>query len=433
MKYFLPFIGCLLIVLPGLSQRSCGSTDYRQRQLSLHPALGPAVQAAEQFTRRQLELESKEVAGGKDATGASSAKSGNASLQLVTIPVVVHVVYNSSQQNISDAQINSQIDVLNRDYQKLNPDTSNIPAYYSPLAANCGFQFVLAGLDTSGRPTTGIVRKHTNITAFSIADDMKSSATGGDNGWDRDRYLNIWVCNLQGSTLGYSSLVGGPKESDGIVVSYTAFGTTGTAAAPYNLGRTATHETGHWLNMIHVWGDADCGDDQVADTPPQSKATYGDPTGIVISCGNTPYGNMYMDYMDFTDDLGMHMFTYGQRDRMRTLFAAGGFRYPLLSSNAASVAALSTESPSETVTVAGHPPTLSLYPNPAVNQMSVKLGDADYLGSMLEVYDQTGQRVMASRVTDLSFGLDVSHLSSGVYFVQVNDGKVAAAYKFVKL
>jgi len=427
MKYFLPLFGCLLIALPGLSQRSCGSFDYRQRQLSLHPPLGSAVQANEQFTRRQLELESREV------TGANPTKGNSPNPQLVTIPVVVHVIYSNSQQNISDAQIHSQIDELNRDYQKLNPDTSNIPAYYSTFAANCGFQFVLAGLDTNDRPTTGIVRKHTNITAFSIEDGMKSSATGGDNAWDRDRYLNIWVCNLQGSTLGYSSLIGGPKESDGIVVSYTAFGTTGTATAPYNLGRTATHETGHWLNMIHVWGDADCGDDQVADTPPQSQATYGDPTGIVISCGNTPYGNMYMNYMDFTDDPGMHMFTYGQRDRMRTVFAPGGFRYALLSSNAASVAALSTDQPPEIVTATGRSPMLRLYPNPAVSQVSVKLGDEGCLGSVLEVYDQTGQRVMSSRVTDLSFGLDVSHLSGGIYFIRINDGRAAAGYKFVKL
>jgi hypothetical protein len=427
MKYFLPIVGCLLIALPGLSQRSCGSADYRQQQLSLHPSLAISAQANEQFTRSQLELQTKEV------TGATPSRGGDVASQLVMIPVVVHVVYSSSQQNISDAQIRSQIDELNRDYQKLNPDTANIPAYYSPRAANCGYQFVLAGLDTNGRPSTGIVRKHTNITAFSINDDMKRSATGGDDSWDRDRYLNIWICNLQGSTLGYSSLVGGPRETDGIVVSYTAFGTMGTATPPYNLGRTATHEIGHWLNLIHVWGDADCGDDQVADTPPQSQATYGDPTGIILSCGNTPYGNMYMNYMDFTDDLGMHMFTFGQRDRMRTLFVPGGFRYPILSSNAASVAALATDSQTQVVASSGRPMVMSLYPNPAVSQVSVKMSDGGALGSMLEVYDQTGQRVMSSRVTDLSFGLDVSHLSSGVYFVRVNDGRAATGYKFVKL
>lgn len=427
MKYFLPFIGCLLIVLPGMSQRSCRSFDYRQQQLSLRPALASAVEANEQFTRQQLRLQSVGV------TGTNPSHSGAVPSPLITIPVVVHVIYNTADQNISDAQIRSQIDVLNRDYQKLNPDTVNIPDYYRSFAADCGFRFVLAGLDTSGRPTTGIVRKHTNVTGFSIQDDMKSTAKGGDNPWDRDNYLNIWVCNLQGNVLGYSSLIGGPRETDGVVVDYAAFGTTGTAQAPYNLGRTATHEIGHWLNMIHVWGDADCGDDQVADTPPQSQATYGDPTGIVISCGNTPYGNMYMDYMDFTDDIGMHMFTYGQRDRMRTLFAAGGFRYALLSSPAASVAALSTDTQAEVTGEGNRIQTLTLYPNPAVSLVSVKMSDAGCLGSTLEVYDRMGQRVISSRVTDLCVNLNVSQLASGVYFIRIKDGKSESGYTFVKL
>ena len=427
MKYFLPFLGYLLIVFPGWSQRSCRSFDYRQQQLSLHPALAFAVEANEQFTRRQLAFRSTEI------TGVTPSKGGNPTPQLVTIPVVVHVIYNTSQQNISDAQIHSQLDVLNRDYQKQNPDTANIPAYYSSLAANCAFRFVLAGLDTNGKPTTGIVRRHTNFKAFTIEDHMKFSALGGDDAWDRDRYLNIWICNLQDGTLGYSSLIGCDKEYDGVVVQYTAFGTGGTAVAPYNFGRTATHEIGHWLNMIHVWGDADCGDDEVADTPPQSTATYGDPSGVVISCGNRPYGNMYMNYMDFTDDRGMHMFTYGQRDRMRTLFAEGGFRYALLSSTAASTAALSTDTATGGIADGGRLQTLHLYPNPAVSQVSVRLNDAGYLGSTLDIYDQTGQRVMTTRVTGLSFGLDVSHFSSGVYFIRINDGRCATGYTFVKL
>ena len=425
MKYFLPIVGCLLITIPGWSQLSCRSFDYRQQQLSLHPALASALEANEQFTRRQL--------ASVEVNGAAPARGGSISSPGITIPVVVHVIYNTAQQNISDAQIRSQIDVLNRDYQKHNPDTANIPAYYRSMAADCGFQFVLAGLDTNGKATTGIVRRHTNIVAFSIADDMKFSVRGGDNGWDRERYLNIWVCNLEGNVLGYSSLVGGPKETDGVVVLFTAFGTTGTATTPYNLGRTATHEIGHWLNMIHIWGDADCGDDQVGDTPPQSQATYGDPTGIVLSCGNTPYGNMYMDYMDFTDDLGMHMFTLGQRDRMRTLFAQGGFRYALLSSPAASVAAISTDTPTEGAATGMRIQAMTLYPNPAVSRVMVKMSDQGCLGALLEVYDRMGQRVMASRITDLNFGLDVSGLSSGIYFIRINDGKAASGNTFVKL
>jgi len=156
-----------------MTQRSCRSFDYRQQQLSLHPALASAVEANEQFTRRQLQPETVGI------TGATPTKGSNTPPSLITIPVIVHVLYNTSRQNISDAQIKSQIDVLNRDYQKQNPDTAGIPGYYSPLAADAGFRFVLAGLDTNGNATTGIIRKHTNVVGFSIEDNMKFSASGG--------------------------------------------------------------------------------------------------------------------------------------------------------------------------------------------------------------------------------------------------------------
>ncbi|HEV2479215.1 MAG TPA: M43 family zinc metalloprotease [Puia sp.] len=423
-KYFLPLLGCLLIALPGWSQTSCRSFVYRQQQLSAHPELATAVAAVEQFTRRQLQPATVGVTG---VTGTTSGASSTSSL--ITIPVVVHVLYNTSAENISDQQIVSQIAVLNRDYQKLNPDTARIPSYFVSRAANIGLKFILAGIDTNGNVTTGIVRKHTDVTAFTINDDMKSSAMGGDDPWDRDEYLNIWVCNLEDGTLGYSSLVGGPKNVDGVVVQYTAFGTTGTARAPYNLGRTCTHEIGHWFNLIHTWGDAYCGDDEVADTPPQSQATYGNPSGIVYSCNNAPTGNMYMNYMDFTDDVGMHMFTNGQRDRMMALFATGGPRYPLLSSPAA------TAPPGEPA-VTGASPTLSaasLYPNPASSYVSINLKDPSQIGSLLEVYNQMGQIVMGMRITQANFQLNISGLAGGLYFVRLGNNAMQASLKFVKL
>jgi hypothetical protein len=440
MKYFLSAL-CLLIVLPGLSQRDCRSFDYRQQQLKADPSLAATVAAIEDFTARQLNGRSTAVTGygagntgstgNAGGTGGANSLSSNA-LPLITIPVVVHIVYNTAAENISDAQVESQIGVLNADYQKLNADTNQIPAYYRSLAANCGFRFGLAMEDTNGQATTGIVRTHTNAGSFSINDNMKFTAMGGDDAWDRDRYLNIWVCNLTGGVLGYSSMVGGPKATDGVVVLYTAFGTGGTATAPFNKGRTATHEIGHWLNMIHVWGDDSCGNDQVADTPPQQAATYGDPSGIILSCGNTPYGNLYMDYMDFTDDIGMHLFTYGQRDRMRALFAPGGFRYPLLSSDVPVESAARTDSATAETTTAGGP-GLALYPNPVVGVVSVKLSDASGIGGMLDVYNQLGQKVMTMRVTGLVFQMDVSTLGKGIYFVRVSDGKSGKTVKMIKI
>jgi hypothetical protein len=431
MKHFLSVL-LSLMTMASLAQTQCRSFEYRQQQLKVNPTLTQTVAAIEQFTSRQLSQHPVAVTGGTSgaASGTSSGASSGSLPSLITIPVVVHILYNTNAENISDAQVQSQIDVLNADYQKQNADTAEIPAYYRSLAANCGFRFGLALADTNGQSTTGIIHKYTNNSYFTIDDDIKSAATGGDDGWDRDRYLNIWVGNLTGDVLGYSSVVGGAKATDGVVVLYTAFGTTGKATAPFNLGRTAVHEVGHWLNMIHTWGDDSCGTDLVADTPPQQGPTYGDPSGIIISCGNTPYGNLYQDYMDFTDDIGMHLFTNGQKARMLTLFAPGGFRYALLSDT------VPVDTATAAVTAAaaeGSVYGMTIYPNPAVSLVTIQLTDPACLGGLLDVYNQLGQKVMTVRMTGLTLQLDVAGLASGIYFIRASDGKKGAVGKLMKL
>jgi len=161
---------------------------------------------------------------------------------------------------------------------------------------------------------------------------MKSSTTGGTNAWNTGQYLNIWVCNLSNNTLGYAQFPGGAAATDGVVILTTAFGRYGSASAPFNLGRTATHEVGHWLNLRHIWGDASCGNDFVSDTPTQQAANTGCPSFPKRTCGNTTNGDMFMNYMDYTDDACMYMFSTGQSSRMNALFAAGGARASLTTS-----------------------------------------------------------------------------------------------------
>ncbi len=237
---------------------------------------------------------------------------------VVTIPTVVHVVYNTADENISDRQVGSQIDVLNRDYSASNPDRVNTPAPWKGLIGNPNITFVLATKDPNGTPTDGITRTQTQKTSFGTNDTVKSSQTGGADPWPSDKYLNIWVCNLGGGLLGYAQFPGGPPATDGVVILHAAFGTVGTATAPYNLGRTTTHEVGHWLNLFHIWGDRlDCtGDDLVADTHKQQAPNYNKPKFPHVSCGNGPNGDMFMNYMDYVDDDTMVMFTQGQVDRM---------------------------------------------------------------------------------------------------------------------
>ena len=247
---------------------------------------------------------------------------------VVSIPVVVHVLYRTSSENISDAQILSQIAVLNDDFRRNNADANNKWSQ----AADSEIEFCLASVDPSGNPTTGITRTSTNKTSFGTNDAMKYSNQGGKDAWPTDQYLNIWVCTIGGGILGYAQFPGsGSSATDGVVVGSTYFGTTGTATAPFNKGRTTTHEVGHWLNLRHIWGGGGCGvDDFVSDTPESDAANYGC-ASTHSSCGSA---DMVENYMDYSDDACMNLFTNGQKARMQALFAPGGFRRSLLTSGA---------------------------------------------------------------------------------------------------
>ena len=234
------------------------------------------------------------------------------------IPVVVHVVHRAASENISDAQVNSQIKVLNEDFRAKNSDKSKVPSVWQGLVADANIEFRLATKDPKGNETNGIVTKKTDRFSFSQDDSVKFAAQGGSAAWPRDRYLNIWVCTLGGGLLGYAQFPGGPASTDGVVILNTAFGTTGTASAPFNKGRTASHEVGHFLNLRHIWGDTtDCsGSDFASDTPTQRLPNTGKPSFPHISCTNGPSGDMFMNYMDYVDDAVMFMFTPGQVARM---------------------------------------------------------------------------------------------------------------------
>jgi hypothetical protein len=243
---------------------------------------------------------------------------------VTSIPVVVHVVHNTAQQNISDAQINSQIEVLNRDFRRTNPDIASVPAAFAPLTADARLQFALATKDPQDNPTNGITRTQTARASFTDNDEIKSAGTGGVDAWPADRYLNIWVApritSSIGDLLGYAQFPGGAAATDGVVILHSAFGTTGTASAPFNRGRTTTHEIGHWLNLRHIWGDDGngCnGSDFVADTPNQAGPNFGTPAFPHVTCNNGPGGDMFMNYMDYVDDIAMFMFTAGQVVRMQ--------------------------------------------------------------------------------------------------------------------
>jgi hypothetical protein len=294
-------------------RRQCATMQVHQRLLEQNPG----------FRRRQIAFEHA------CARLALSARQ-LAQRRLLTIPVVVHVVYDTDAENLSAAQVKSQVAVLNRDFRARNPDRSQVPEVWKGLVGDTRVHFALASRDPRGRPTTGITRTKTERPDFGTGDSVKFAARGGADAWPASRYLNLWVCTLQGGLLGYAQFPGGPAKTDGVVILNRAFGTRGSARAPFDRGRTATHEVGHWLSLRHIWGDTeDCsGGDAVADTPNAETPNQGRPRFPHISCGNGPHGDMFMNYMDYVDDAVMCMFTQGQVARMRV--ALDGPRRALL-------------------------------------------------------------------------------------------------------
>jgi hypothetical protein len=283
--------------LASASHRNCPSEELLKEQLKNDPEWAANLAEIERQTE-EFQLSKFKLVNGK-----------------IVIPVVVNVLYRTDAENITDAQIQSQIDVLNKDFNALNSDFSNVPAAFNSLKANIGISFELAS----------IKRKYVNRSTWGTSNLMKTST--GLTPTSPTTHLNFWVCTIGGGILGYAQFPGGAASTDGVVVDSKYVGTTGTATAPFNLGRTATHEVGHWLNLRHIWGDATCGSDLVADTPTHNTSNYGNPAYPHYStCSGTPI-EMTMNYMDYVNDNAMYMFTTGQKARMLALFNAGSSRY----------------------------------------------------------------------------------------------------------
>jgi hypothetical protein len=280
-----------------VAKRGCATQDVLEAQMKADPTLAIRMNQIEAFTQKAMLT--KRLVNGK-----------------VVIPVVVNVLYRTAAENISDAQIQSQIDVLNKDYTATNPDFSSTPAEFAGVAANIGITFELKQ----------IIRKSTTKTSWGTADAMKKTSKGGIAPTSPTNNLNLWVCTIGGGILGYAQFPGGAAATDGVAIDSKYFGLSGTANYPYNLGRTASHEIGHWMNLRHIWGDANCGSDLVSDTPTAQTSNFGVPAYPHVSACLPAHNEMTMNYMDYTDDRGMFMFTNGQKARMTALFVSGGAR-----------------------------------------------------------------------------------------------------------
>ena len=230
-----------------VARRGCATNEVFQAQLAADPTLAIRMNQIEEFTQK-AKLTGKLVNG------------------KVVIPVVVNVLYRTAAENISDALIQSQIDVLNKDFTATNADFSSTPALFAGVAANVGITFELVKIN----------RKSTTKTSWGTRDAMKKTKQGGIAPTSPSNTLNLWACTIGGGILVYAQFPGGAAATDGVVIDSKYFGVTSNSGTsyPYNLGRTASHEVGHWMNLRHIWGDATCGSDLVADTPTHNAANY---------------------------------------------------------------------------------------------------------------------------------------------------------------
>lgn len=398
----------ILILTNVFGQRSCG-TDQKMKEFF---ANNPDALAKKQDLRNYL------------TTKNTNAKNTQT---VVTIPVVVHVLYKNATQNISDAQIMSQLAVLNADFRRLNADYSSVvPAAFQPFSADMELVFCLATKKSDGSPTTGIERKSV-ASNFNFQNNYYLSS--GLLAWDPTKYLNIWVGDMPSPFLGWAYLpdaAGYPE--DGLAIGYKYFGTTGVAEYPYNGGRTATHEIGHYFGLLHPWGEDGslCGtldnDDGCADTPATNNPHFGgnafpDNTNTCVASAN---GAMFMNFMDYVTDEEMAFFTNDQKTIKTNTMA--GPRASLLNSNACTFLSVNDV---EKVN------SINLFPNPTTQYISiasplVKINE-------VEIFNSEGRLVRKASINNETDKIDVKDFATGVYYVRTyNNNDFIKSMKFIK-
>lgn len=411
------FIVLAFSSLSVLSQRTCGTNDKLNQLKANDPAFAVHHQEIMDYIRNP-------------ATSQTN-KSPNT---VVTIPVVFHILYKTSIQNISDAQIDSQLAILNADYRKLNADFSTVvPSAFQSYGADMEILFCKAVRTPAGAATTGVERKQV-ASSFVFEDSYYTSS--GLTAWDPTKYLNIWVGRFTNtSLLGFAYLPSAAGLAyDGLCIGDQFLGNTGTATAPFNKGRTATHEIGHYFGLDHPWGDDNsaCGtaanDDGVADTPATNNPYFSSDYTTTCppfpnndhACTVTANGSMFMNYMDYVDDGCMAFFTAGQKTIMQNTLA--GPRASLLTSNGCASLGLNEVQAIQAIAV---------YPNPVSQYFMITSPHVAI--DFVEIYNNNGQLVKSQKLEEVNNKVSIDTLQSGVYYLRIyNDGNFLKSDKIIK-
>jgi Pregnancy-associated plasma protein-A/Secretion system C-terminal sorting domain len=358
---------------------------------------------------------------------ATNSKNKRTSInELIRIPIAVHVIHNSTSNliggknnpNISEEQIKSQIDVLNEDYRR---KSGTLGFNSNPIGADMNIEFYLADNDPDGNNTNGITRTFSTKTSFDPFSDSDQQLMSDLAYWPSECYLNIWIVSLQNNYLGYSQFPSAPNfdgldeisndKLDGLYIDYRYFGRNSAAITSkyYKYGRTTTHEIGHWLGLIHTWGDEDCGDDYCADTPqangPNLTIFCKD---IFSNCTGKSTKNMIENYLDYTIDSCMNTFTIDQMARVRAVFELSPLRKKLVE--------CSTRLPeSENLQV-------EINPNPATENLTGKIfvkGATNVDIAIFDLYGKEIDRKVFENKRSFNFTIPINNYPQGLYIVNV--------------
>ena len=421
------------------SSSECMSIFMDSLKRSKHPALGTSDQF-EKWLQQKIQENKNTSFNKKEET-------------VYTIPVIVHVIHNGEAigtgSNISDDQIQSQINTLTANFRKQSSILNKLskPPFdvtnWSTMAVDCGVQFCLAEKDTNGNTlsTAGIERLDRNVlgfsappysvTSFYIENTIKPVTI-----WNPNKYLNLWVVNLSGNILGYSTfpqqstLLGLDKggllsspTSDGVVMHYKNFGTVGNLNTGFITGAICTHEVGHWLGLKHLWGDISnsCnGTDYCDDTPAQKSASASNNTFPKISCNNGPWGNMYVNFMDYGLDSLLTMFTDNQKTRVRIVLENSPMRVSLVAQTTSCSVATKIDENQKT--------HISIYPNPSAGHITITLNHQEVVS--IKVIDALGKVV--EKIENISADqMEVNIERSGLFFIQVNTPSTSIIEKVI--
>ncbi len=345
--------------------------------------------------------------------------------QTIIIPVVYHVMYANAAQNVADSVLQEQLDVLNEDYNAMNTDLWKVPAVWQPIIGNMNVLFTLATIDPNGNPTTGIERQMFTGQYY----NWNNAGAGGLPAWPDTSYLNIWVGNLTGPAgiLAYAQFPGGPAATDGMVIDYRVIGLGAPANAPYDHGRTATHELAHWFGVMHINDYDSCYDhDGIADTPYQygvNNVLGGYPVGKILtdSCQTSAPGIMWMNYLSYVNDTSMCFFTQGQIGQM--IWCMNNMRVGFLT-------------PDGVDAINEHPEIsqYSVYPSPSTNGIFTISGGEASKSAVVEIYDLQG-RIILSAINfengSTSIQIDLSSFENGTYSVIIRTGSILETKRVV--